>query len=194
MPGLFRETAIVKVMPRYAIVNCMDEPVELCQQNQFGRTLCVPPYLAVPWHRANVTHSANVRLKFGDYPWTLGSVDIDEIGSTDIMLASDNAQPAVMHVEVKLADAHEDCYISVIIWRCNVDNAGMRIQNDTDMPILVQQDLTLPTASKLPVTTQHSTSQNVFSTPMKKALSTPYEICVLPGGISTNTNSVLAQY
>jgi hypothetical protein len=83
-------------------------------------------------------------------------------------ISGNDLQPSVIHVEVKLADDDEDCYIAVIIWKCTIDNAGMLIENETDMPIVVQQEMALiPKLSGL-----------LHNSP------TPYEICILPGSVS----------
>lgn len=100
--------------------------------------------------------------------WSLGVVDINEVGSSELHLPSKatikqvtgksnptadpaspstdnsrslNTTPYVIHVEVKEADISEQCSIVIIVWKATVEgrNAPLSIRNDTDVPIVVSQ-------------------------------------------------------
>ena len=65
MPGVFKLTQVVTVLPQYCIVNCMNEIVELKQMGDESPSFLVEPYRTRPWHMFTFNPKAdtNVRLK-----------------------------------------------------------------------------------------------------------------------------------
>lgn len=58
----------------------------------------------------------------GQTQWSYGGVSIENVGGTAVLLPNDEhdrarRNPVVVHVEVKLAEAEEECAVVVAIWR-----------------------------------------------------------------------------
>lgn len=85
----------------------------------------VEPFKAESWHKSNAALGTAVQIRCRSSLWSLGSVDINEIGSSVIHLppravTSDGSlsdeRAKVIQVEVKIADPSENCSIVVVIW------------------------------------------------------------------------------
>lgn len=175
MPGKFHRTNLTTVMPRYCIVNCMEEPIEV-RQIGTRRTTYVPSYHTEGWHKAEADKGTQIQIKTNSTVWSLGAVDINEIGSTVFLLPlvdgsntinADSAEveidPVVVHVEVKLAESHENCAVTVIIWREEIGQAtAYSVRNDSSQPVVLQQS-------------------NVNFSGMRPELISKFELCVPPG-------------
>jgi hypothetical protein len=170
MPGLFRNTQSLTVMSRYCIVNCMDEPVMIAQRgtSPTQKGFLVKPYHVEPWHKIDSSSYNILHFRTQSTAWSLGVVDINEVGSSVLFLPRRSSmmkklspesdasnvvvrpplpvepirkEPYVIHVEVKEADHSENCSVIVIIWRASVSghNAALSIKNDSDVPVTVAQ-------------------------------------------------------
>lgn len=175
MPGKFHRTNLTTVMPRYCIVNCMDEPIEVRQVGT-RRTTYVPSFHTEGWHKAEADKTTQIQIKTNSTIWSLGSVDINEIGSTVFLLPlvdghsafdSENNEvvkdPVIAHVEVKLAESNENCAVTVIIWREEIDAAtAYSVRNDSSHPVVFQQS-------------------NVNFSGMRPEVISKFELCVASG-------------
>lgn len=78
--------------------------------------------------------------------WSLGTIDLSEIGSSTLHLprkddSADGSKVIILHVEVKVARPEEMCGVVVLVWKSSTDNhTDMCIQNQTELPITVMQD------------------------------------------------------
>lgn len=172
MPGIFRRTQVVAIMPRFCIVNCMDEPIEIRQTSTL-ETLFVEPFHAEGWHKNDATRNTLVQLRSQSSMWSFGSVDVNEVGTSVLLLPSAERQTLlrsshhslmVAHIEVKLAELTENCAVVVVIWRATIETgASLSVRNDTDVPIVLQQ---------ADAYQKQSSSQTDFSM---------FEVCVAPG-------------
>jgi hypothetical protein len=82
LPGAFKQTSLVKVFPRFMLLNCMADEMYICQVGFESSLTLLEPFSALPWHRTNGSSSANIKFRHrlhGD--WSIGSIDINEIGS-----------------------------------------------------------------------------------------------------------------
>jgi hypothetical protein len=148
MPGKFNRTLLTTVMPRYCIVNCMDEPIEVRQKGT-RRATYVPSYRSEGWHKSEAELGTEVQIKTNSTIWSFGTVDLNEIGSTVLMLPlvdgydeGDNGSrdAVIVHVDVKFAEAEENCAVAIIIWKEEVDaSTAFSIKNDSSHPVVLQQ-------------------------------------------------------
>jgi hypothetical protein len=153
MPGLFFRTAQVKIMPYYCILNCCDEYVEVIQQERAPLGFEVTdtgsvyatrfyPYETKGWHKTAECPSCVVRLRLGSSKWSFGGVDINEVGSSVLMLAPDGGghDRYILHVDVKLADDNDCCAVAIVIWKESLAvGSSISISNETLMPICIEQ-------------------------------------------------------
>ena len=84
-----------------------------------------------------------VFFKSSSSEWSIGSLDLNQIGSYDVLLPVSSHEPEILHVEVSLAPNTDlSCYISVAVWRISLDDvstAPVRIKNKCTLPISVIQ-------------------------------------------------------
>lgn len=152
LPGLFSLTKVIRVFPRFCVVNCMDEPLLIAQRGASGSSLqafVVNPYHWEAWHKVDTNLGNVLHMRTKSTLWSLGAVDITEIGSSIIHLPrkTENSSiethkaPFVLHIEVKEADVKEHCSVVIIVWKASVEssNAALSIKNDTDQDITITQ-------------------------------------------------------
>lgn len=163
LPGPLSVTRVLKVMPCYTIVNYLGEAIDFVHPtakiNDHTRTFVVEPGSAKTWHSLGTNPGTAVRLRAESTTPSAGCFDINEIGSTLLLLprkdgdaTSNKALPnhMVAHVEVKFSEQNENSYITVVIWRADVrqlpdgrlDNstAGLSVKNETEYLVSVNQD------------------------------------------------------
>ena len=102
LPSLFCRTKVLTVMPRYCIVNCMQTPVYIRQwdkkndlnddwgdvsSNQFVTT--AKPFRTTGWHMKQGNLDTRVQIRLGDSYWCWGYFDINEIGTSQVLLLTD---------------------------------------------------------------------------------------------------------
>jgi hypothetical protein len=131
----------------------MDEPIYLKQKGSDSGYLTISPYQAEGWHK-NIDNSetlVNIRCKSS--LWSLGSIDINEIGSSEFHLPVEsenkssgeinNSNPScrvIINVEVKVAEANENCSIVIIISRASIEGStSLAIKNESDVYITIKQ-------------------------------------------------------
>lgn len=133
-PGTFRRTTLVTVVPRYCIVNLLeDESIWLKQPGApDSDAVSISPGERLPWHwvRGGKSSKGGVRVRTAQTAWSYGDVMIDRVGTTALHVpsrpedegldAQDGLKPnelagprvtvdgggeqEVVHVDVKLAD------------------------------------------------------------------------------------------
>ena len=113
LPGVFKATQLVSIMPCFCIVNCLSEFIELRQVGPFStgpsngeegeltnlffpavpidlspsRKKCmVEAQSCVGWHRYDVTKGTSVQFRCESSAWSLGTVNLNEIGSTELLV------------------------------------------------------------------------------------------------------------
>jgi hypothetical protein len=166
MPGLFFRTAQVKIVPYYCILNCADEYIEisqaLCKGTQQS-TAGFPssdgysenlnpashsrqrfvPYESGSWHKTRGCNSSLVRFKTESSRWSLGGIDINEVGSSVIYLVPENngsGDGCILHVDVKLADENDCCAVAVIMWKESMGiGSSLSVSNETNFPLAISQ-------------------------------------------------------
>ena len=98
-------------MPRFCIVNCMDEPIEI-RQCGTQDTLFIEPFHAEGWHKADAMRGSMVQVRSQSSLWSFGSVDVNEIGSTVMLLPGadrttfSSHRLVVAHIEVQSTRIH----------------------------------------------------------------------------------------
>ena len=84
----------------------MDEPIEI-RQYSTQETLFIEPFHAEGWHKADAMKSSMVQLRCQSSMWSFGSIDVNEVGSTVVLLPSadrstfSNHKLTVAHIEVR---------------------------------------------------------------------------------------------
>ena len=81
MRGGFRRTQMLKIMHRFAVVNCMDEVLEMRQLNS-SAVKRVAPCSSEGWHKSDVALDSAVQFKLGSSMWSHCSVSLANIGTS----------------------------------------------------------------------------------------------------------------
>ena len=107
--------------------------------------LKISPYKAEGWHKSRASSSTSVQLRSASSLWSMGSIDLNEVGRSVIYLPKRNAidriKPFVILVEVKIADPNcEYCSVVVVIWQASIESStALAIRNDSDVPVTIKQ-------------------------------------------------------
>jgi hypothetical protein len=154
MLGAFSRTHVMHVMPRYVVVNCMDEVLEIRQHKTSG-TSRVHPWSSDGWHKTDVSFDCSLQFKLGCSMWSKTTVDINEIGSSTFILprpegASMLAAPIVLLVEVRQAEAGEECSVLVVVQKAAINgSAVLSIRNGSDTTVtVIQAEVKIPAQEK----------------------------------------------
>jgi hypothetical protein len=160
LPGPLCGTRLLRVIPAYTIVNCLDESIELLHptdRSQDTRTgFMVEAKAAQTWHRPVTQPGTALRLRSTSTAASVGCVDINEIGASLLLMPRHDADTkehssfVAAHVEVKFSEPNEASYITVVIWRAEIrslpggkfDNstAMLSVKNETDYLVSAHQD------------------------------------------------------
>ncbi len=145
MPGIFEQTQEVVVMPRFCVVNLLDEELMLVQRG--SREICTYlPYRSAAWHKSDVHLGTSVQLRSRSSFWSLGTVDVNEIGTSSLHLprkddSADGNKAIILHVEVRVSEPGENCSVTIVIWRARVESScDISIENTTGAYVTVMQD------------------------------------------------------
>ena len=108
-------TSILRIIPCYTFVNCMDVAIEVLHpsdeffDNEDGN-FAVPGKSSRPWHRPAKHKDTTVRIRCENSGASMGTVDINELGTTILVLPrfkdDDNYRGEdliIAHVEVKVS-------------------------------------------------------------------------------------------
>jgi hypothetical protein len=104
----------------------------------------IAPYQAEGWHKARASVGTSVQLRSLSTLWSLGSVDLNEVGRSALHLPRKGLTPSdppfVVHVEVKIAEPTDHCSVVVVIWQACVETStALSIRNDSDIAVTVKQ-------------------------------------------------------
>ena len=102
-----------------------------------------------------------VRLRLATSGWSLGTINLNDIGSSVMVLpplmvhTSDggtekhsSSKQSILHVEVKLAEPSENCMIAIIIWKAiSKADSNYSIKNESDRMVTVRQVMNLGDAN-----------------------------------------------
>ena len=128
---------------RYCIVNCLDESLIVSQRGS-KELLHISSYQAQGWHKSKSSLSTTVQLRCTSSYWSLGCVDLNEVGRSVIHLPRKNSTPTdhplVVVVEVKIAEPSDHCSVVIVIWQATLSShAALIIHNDSEIQVTVQQ-------------------------------------------------------
>lgn len=161
MPYIFQETNALIVTPWYRIVNCMDEDIEIRQVEsdkalrRYGPPESIPSFSSEGWHRSDSIKDTKLQFRTPGSLWSLGIVDINEIGSSILLVPSDPAfhpkgtsntgtEKILLHIEVKFAEVDDLSYMTMLIWKETTeqrDKWTISVKNEANYPITLRQDL-----------------------------------------------------
>jgi SHR-binding domain of vacuolar-sorting associated protein 13 len=124
-------------------VNCLETSIMLVQRGS-KEILEIAPYQAEGWHKARASVGTSVQLRSLSTLWSLGSVDLNEVGRSALHLPRKGLTPSdppfVVHVEVKIAEPTDHCSVVVVIWQACVETStALSIRNDSDVSVTVKQ-------------------------------------------------------
>jgi hypothetical protein len=85
MPGLFSSTQLLTITPRYCIVNCLEASIMVVQRGS-REILEIASYQAEGWHKARASLGTSVQIRSANSLWSMGSVDLSEVGRSVIHL------------------------------------------------------------------------------------------------------------
>ncbi len=171
MEGVFSGTQLLTIMPNFEIVNCMEENIYLlqCGDDTFtysadcAESVSVKSRSAVGLSKLNSHKSTTMRLRCESSAWSIGTVDINEIGTTLLILPRSAVESnygsnlIIAHVEVKFSDPSDNSYMRIIIWHSSFYSmspknelapktkkkakqaVALSIKNDTELPLIVYQ-------------------------------------------------------
>ena len=176
MEGVFSGTRLLTVMPNFEVVNCMEEKLFLlqCGDDTFtyngtsAESVSVKSRGSVGLSKLNSHKSTVMRLRCESTAWSVGTVDINEIGTTLLILPRSSSSSGtvesdygsnlmIAHVEVKFSDPSDNSYMRIIIWQSSFYSMGAKIEstpkrkkntkqpvalsikNDTELPLIVYQ-------------------------------------------------------
>lgn len=85
LPGLYSESQLLIVMPRYCILNCVDEALYISQKGS-EKYSEFKPYDANGWHKLDSSLGTVVQFRIESSVWSLGAIDINEVGASILFL------------------------------------------------------------------------------------------------------------
>lgn len=136
------QTQLLTTIPAYVVVNCMEQGLELRQAGVGGsHILVIAPGCSAGWHVTNreVGSGTAVHLRTDSTSWSLGSIDLNDIGTSIVILPSragsdmpstntgSDATPSrslLAHIEVKFAEPSDHAYITIVVWRQTMGQAS----------------------------------------------------------------------
>ena len=124
LPGVFGHTNEFAIFPHYCLVNTTSSPLIFRQTSTTGgessKTVVVDAYGTRGWHRFDSNLGTNVQVQTEGSVWSSGSIDINDIGSTSIVVYLEGSSCfVVLNVEVQLAKPDDKCAVAVVVWRSN---------------------------------------------------------------------------
>ena len=151
LPGVFHRMKILEVMPRYLIVNATDEPLYLRQDRgasgvsfKADDVFDIQPYCTKGWHKRKITCSTSLQVRFPTTSWSSGAFDINEIGSSEILLPRTHTRTlnchTVVNVEVKLGTEEDKCSVCILFWKsADASKSPMSVSNNSSFMISIRQ-------------------------------------------------------
>ena len=115
---------VLHITPAFFIVNAMNEnEFVMKQSNGEGEDFYVRPSQSRAWHatgRGGESTVLYVRTSHSD--WSIGTVNINDIGTTVLALprkncgGPDGRDPVIVNVDVRFSDNSDPSYITVTVW------------------------------------------------------------------------------
>jgi hypothetical protein len=148
LPGSLHKTQLITVVNRFYVVNHLEEELFVVQGEFKLQDACkISPFHTEPFHgNIHTSDTTSVNFKCESSEWSLGCVNISEVGSSVLYLPSDlknlkeQKNGVVIHVEVKLAEAHENCSLVVVVWKASAEGGmALSIRNESDISVSVRQ-------------------------------------------------------
>lgn len=155
-------TKVFTIMPCFHIVNCLSEGLSMRQSNLMlsDYTVYAAPRATTVWHSPSRSEDLDLHFKTDSSDWSLGKVNINEIGSAVLMipLQEEEGQSLlrnsflVLNIDVRFSEPDEPSYITVVVWESIISRSkmtrqfslssavGLYIKNDSPLPIIVRQE------------------------------------------------------
>jgi hypothetical protein len=152
-------TRVLTVVSSFHVVNCLSEALFLRQKDAApaANVALIPARQTAPWHSPGTSVDFNVYLRIESCDWSLGTLNINEIGTTTLILP--NSGPAdpnsnsfrVINAEVRFSEPDDPSYITIVIWESSIrrnartnkvifDSAcAMSVRNASAVPLIVRQ-------------------------------------------------------
>lgn len=112
-------------------------------QRGANEVLEISPFHAEGWHKSKSYLGTTVQLRTASSVWSLGTIDLNEVGRSIIHLPGKDGPGSasmVVLVEVKVAEPSDHCSVVVVIWQATVETGtALAIRNETDVSITVCQ-------------------------------------------------------
>ena len=156
-PGLFGRTKLVKLLPRYQIVNLLRRELVIAQDGCLKTETVIPSQSSVPFHLEKGSLAPRVRLgapsreerdgKRYDQCWSKGGFQLDRIGITSMRLPTQEREdiatgPLVVQAEVRLASKDQSSAVVLVVWSANQQSNPLYIlRNSTSRTVLCRQPL-----------------------------------------------------
>ena len=104
----------------------------------------ISPYQSVGWHKSKVSSGTNVQMRTSHSLWSLGSIDLNELGRRVIHLPRRDSKscdvPCVVVIEVKAAGTLDPCSVMIVVWQATqVKGAALSVRNDSDVYVTAKQ-------------------------------------------------------
>ena len=104
----------------------------------------ISPYQSAGWHKSKVSSGTNVQIRTSHSLWSLGSIDLNELGRRVIHLPKRDSNscdvPYVVVIEVKAAGTLDPCSVMIVVWQATqVKGAALSVRNDSDVYVTVKQ-------------------------------------------------------
>ena len=221
LPGVFKGTQLVTLMPSYCVVNCLEEFVELRQvgpntthtvtrdRDSFNSLLFPPdPVDLTPsrrksriecsssmgWHRVDASKGTCVQIRCDSSAWSIGTVDLHEVGTTLLLVPQKRSpplQPSAKNVPLK-SQAR------------NVLQANSKYSVEKDPDVIVEDAIVLHVEVRFADPSDHSYVNIVIWAPVpdpsghchRSSLSvrndTPYKVSLKQSGTDSIASAVHA--
>eukprot|EP00981_Chlorochromonas_danica_P001561 scaffold341_cov154-Ochromonas_danica.AAC.5 len=147
---------ILSVMYSVHVINYTERAISLRQKasgTSNRNDVTIPPKACQPWYSLSEYDDTNVRICSEGTEFSLGSIDVNAIGTTVLYLpgANNDNDNVVINVEVRFSLENEPSYTTVTVWESRIAQdqhtkafraltaIGLLIRNDCPIPFLVQQ-------------------------------------------------------
>ena len=75
---------------------------------------------------------------------------IPVVSNDDVLSSVPTSRHTILHIEVKIAEQHENCMITVVIWRASTKADSIySIKNESDLYVTVRQAITMKDSSDM---------------------------------------------
>lgn len=107
----------------------------------------ISPYQSQGWHKSKVSSGTSVQIRTTNTLWSLGCIDLNELGRRVIHLPRRDSnprpnacEPYVVVIEVKAAETLDPCSVMIVVWQATqVKGAALSVRNDSDVYVTIKQ-------------------------------------------------------